>query len=117
MGNEAAHLGPEVSLVRDAATSPGGAEGLAGARAGPDAGVVGDAGKSERVAPSSDPGEEVDLLVPHKVSCPDIGNAPLVHVAGSDVPARDELAQPGRREGVDFVVVGAHNNTSQPIAA
>lgn len=80
--DEAAHFGPEMSLVVSPPALSGDTEGLAGAGTGPDGRIVGDAGKSESEGPAPDAGEEVNLGVPHKVICTDIYDAPLVHVAG-----------------------------------
>ncbi len=80
--DEAAHFGPEMSLVVSPPALSGDAKGLAGTGTGPDGRIVGDAGKSEGEGPASDAGEEVNLGVPHKVICTDIYDAPLVHVAG-----------------------------------
>lgn len=105
--DEAPHLWPEVALVGGAPAFSGDAERLTGAGAGPDGGIVGDAGESEGESPASDTGEKVDLSVPHKVSCADIGDAPFVNIAGREMAGGDEGAQPGGGEGVVLVVVGA----------
>jgi hypothetical protein len=80
--DKSAHFGPEVALVGGAPAFARGAEGLAGTGSGPDGGIIGDTGESEGKGPASDAREEVSLTVSHKVSCTDIGDAPLVHVAG-----------------------------------
>jgi hypothetical protein len=86
---------------------PSAREGLTGTGARPDGSVVRPAGESEGVAPSPDAGEEVTLSVGHKVGCLDISDGPFVHVSRRDLIGLDELAQPGRRERVDLVVIGA----------
>nr|WP_247888953.1 hypothetical protein [Azospirillum brasilense] len=105
--DEAAELGPQVALVGNATSFAGGGEGLAGARTGPDGLVVRPASQSKSEGPSADSREEVRLRVALDVVRLDIGNAPGVDVAGRDVAVSDQLAQPCRRAGVEFVVVGA----------
>jgi hypothetical protein len=68
LGDEAIELGPEVALVGKSCPFSGGAEGLAGARAGPDGSVVGPSCKTEGVGPDADPGEEVALRVTREVA-------------------------------------------------
>jgi len=59
--DETEPLRPEVTLVVGALASAGDAEGLTGARAGPDRSVVGPPGESECVAPDTDACEEMRL--------------------------------------------------------
>jgi hypothetical protein len=106
LSDEAAELGPEVAGVGGSGSLPCDAEGLAGARPGPDGFIVRYAGETQGERPSPDPGEEVALPVPHKVIWRDIGDAPFVDVARRDVAGGDEGPQPRGGEGVDLVVVG-----------
>lgn len=55
--------------------------------------------------PSADPGEEMALGVSHKLIWSDIFNTPFVNIAVRDELLTDQLAQPCRRAGVEFVVV------------
>ncbi len=104
--DEAAHFGPEMSLVVSPAALSGNAERLAGAGTGPDGRIVGDAGKSKGEGPAPNTREEVSLAVSHKVIWTDIDDAPFVHVAGREMAGGDEGAQPSGGEGVNLVVVG-----------
>jgi|TARA_R110000787_G_scaffold191484_1_gene302819 hypothetical protein len=56
-------------------------EGLAGARAGPYFSVVGPPCESERVRPTSEPCEEVALVINGKVIWSNIYYTPLVYIA------------------------------------
>jgi hypothetical protein len=60
--------GPEVALVGKSGLFSGGAEGLAGAGAGPDGPVVGPSCETEGVGPDADTGEEVALRVTREVA-------------------------------------------------
>jgi hypothetical protein len=68
LADEPMKLGPEVTLVSKSGTFAGGAEGLAGARAGPDGAVVGPSCETEGVGPNADTGEEVALGVALEVA-------------------------------------------------
>jgi hypothetical protein len=68
LGDEAIELRPEVTLVGKSGSLSGGAEGLAGAGAGPDGSVVGPSCKTEGVGPDADTGEEVALGVTLEVA-------------------------------------------------
>lgn len=101
---------PEVSLVVEALLLPRSAEGLAGARAGPDRATIGPSGDTKGSAPDADPGEEVALSKSSKFICADIEDAPFVDHAGRDMACGDEVAQPLGRIGVGFVVPGGHRS-------
>lgn len=99
--------GPEVPLVSKPSAFACRAERLARAGSRPYGRVVGHAGASQGVAPDPDAGEEVALLVSHKLVWPYILDAPFVDVAGRDVARGDQVAQPCRGLRVVLVVVGA----------
>jgi hypothetical protein len=68
LGDEPVELRPEVTLVGKSCSLSGGAEGLAGAGAGPDGPVVGPSCETEGVGPDADTGEEVALRVTLEVA-------------------------------------------------
>ena len=107
--NEPEPDGPEVARVGEAFLLSGGAEGLAGARAGPDGLVVGPSSAAQGVAPDADPGEEVTLVERMKVFRLNIMYAPLVHFAVGNVPCCDQIAQPRGCVWVVFIIVGPHS--------
>jgi hypothetical protein len=106
--------GPEMAFVVESATAPGIAEPLAGARAGPHVGVVGDASEPEREAPSGDAGEEMPLPQSSNVSWSQIGDASLIDNSRRDVAGCDQAAQPSHRERIDLVVQRGHSPASLP---
>ncbi len=99
---------PEVPLVSKARSFACRAERLARAGSRPYARVVGHAGAAQGVAPDADSGEEVALLVSHKLVWPYILDAPFVNDTGRDVAGVDQVAQGLRGLGVDLVVEGGH---------
>jgi len=110
--DEAAELGPEVALVVEAALLTGNTERLAGTRAGPDGLIVRPSGKSKGVGPAADAGEEVALSESSKVCRRDVGDASLIDHPIRDVAGSNQVPQPCRRVGVDFVVVRGHSHLS-----
>lgn len=96
---------PEVALVVEAALLAGGAEGLAGAGAGPDRTVVCPSAQSKSVGPDADASEEVALREAGEVIGLDVLNVALVHFARGDMPGGDEVPKPLRGEGLTLVVV------------
>ncbi len=68
LADEPVELGPEVALIGKSGSFSGGAEGLAGAGAGPDGPVVGPSCETEGVGPDADTGEEVALRVTLEVA-------------------------------------------------
>jgi hypothetical protein len=74
LGDEAIELRPEVALVGKPCSLSGGAEGLAGTRAGPDGAVVRPSGETKGVGPDADPGEEMALRVALEVNGLNIDN-------------------------------------------
>lgn len=109
LADEVEEGGPKVPLIIKPAAFACRAERLAWTRSGPHRTIIRPAGETERVGPDSDAGEEVALSKSRKLIWLDIGNAPLVHDAGRDVPRRDQVAQPLRGVGIEFVVVGSHD--------
>ena len=100
---------PQMALVIGRLALPGCGEWLTGAGAGPNKSVVTPPCKSKRIRPSADPGKEVALSVSAQVVRFDINDAPLIDIAWSDVSCSDEIAEPLRGIGIDFVVVGCRH--------
>jgi len=107
--DEAEEVGPEMSLVVEAASLAGGAERLTWARTGPNRTLVTPPGAAQGVAPDANPGEEVALGVTTKVIGFNVLDAALVDIARCDMSGLDKLAQPRRREWIEFIVVGTHS--------
>jgi hypothetical protein len=59
--------------------------------------------------PSTDAGEEMALIEGGKVASGDIFDTAFVNFAIGDQAFSNKFAQPGRSEGVKFVVVSSHN--------
>jgi len=89
--DEAGELGPEMSSVVCSTALSGDGERLAGATAGPDRLVVGPSGESEGEGPAPDPGEEVVLGIPSKVSSSNVNDASLIHISWGDQPVLYQL--------------------------
>lgn len=100
---------PNVSFIaralRAAMTDASDAVGLAGDAAGPRRALVRPSGDPERSGPSADAGEEMALPVSSEVVGVNKSNVPFIDIARRYVPRRDEIAEPLRGVGVDFVVV------------
>jgi hypothetical protein len=105
-----------VPLVSKPASFACRAERLAWAGAGPDRLVVTDACGSERAAPDSDAGEEMDLGVSREVVGCEVENRSPVNSAGRDLPGANEVFEPVGGEVVDLVVEGEsiHRTTHAP---
>jgi hypothetical protein len=99
---------PEMTGIVEAATLPGGTEGLAGARPCPNRPIC-PAGDNKSVVPPTDAGEEVAAVVAGKVSGLHVSNVALVNEPRGDEAAGHESSQPSCREGIEFVVVGIHS--------
>jgi hypothetical protein len=99
---------PKMSRVENSLPLARVAERLAGTRAGPDVGGVGDAGESQGMRPSADACEEVPLSRSSDVCGCEVGDGTAVDSSGGDVAMGDETLQPVGREGVVLVVEGAH---------
>jgi hypothetical protein len=97
---------PKVSFVSGAAALARAAERLARAGACPDSLGVRDAGAPEGVAPDADAGEEVALNIPPKVICGDVSDISFIDLSWRDVARCNQVAQPLRRIGFVFVVIG-----------
>ena len=106
--DEAVELRPEVPVVVETFALSGGAEGLAGAGAGPDGPVVGPSGETEGVGPDADTGEEVALGVAVEVRSSHVPNGSFIDISVSDQFIGDQVAQPLRGVGVYLVIVRAH---------
>ncbi len=99
---------PKMSRVARSAPRARVAERLAGARAGPDIGVIGHACESECVGPSADAGEEVALPRPGNISGREVGDAASLDATGGDVSALGESLEPVGCERFNLVVDGIH---------
>jgi hypothetical protein len=108
LADEPEHVGPEVAVVGLRLLLPGGAEGLAGAGAGPDGSVVGPSSESKSEGPTPDASKKMYLGEPFKVASVQVGDAPLVNHAVRDESFADQLAEPSRGLGVVLVVEGGH---------
>jgi len=97
-----------MAIVKHPCASACLAERLAWARTRPHGSVVAPASQPESVRPEPDPREKVDLPVSDEVSGSDVSDVPLVDVAGSNVPCRDEVSEPLGTIAVLFVIVGRH---------
>lgn len=95
---------PEVPLVVKPSALACRAERLARAACGPDRAIIWPAGAAEGVGPSSDAGEEVDLIKSSKVGWADVLNISFIDYPWCDQPLGDQLAQPSGRLWIDFVV-------------
>jgi hypothetical protein len=98
---------PEVALVIEPSTLPGGAERLAGATSGPDGPVVGPAGESEGVTPHSDAGESMELRRGGDLFWLEVCDGAGIDASGGDVPSSSEVLQPRGGERVDLIVQGS----------
>lgn len=105
LSNETLEVRPEVAVVVETGTGAGVTERLARATGCPHRPGIAPTSSSKSVRPSSNSGEEVDLIVTSQVVCMDIGDAPFVYVAGRDVPLSDQIAKPLRGSGFPFVVI------------
>src|SRR5690606_25562977 len=76
---------------------------------GPDRLIIRPPGEPERVAPSADAGEEMALGVAPEVVGLNKSNVSLIHVPWRDVSRRNQVPEPLRGVGIDFVVVGGHS--------
>jgi hypothetical protein len=63
---------------------------------------------AEGIGPDTDSGKEVALGKSHKVSWHDIGDAPFVNLARGNLFRLDQLPEPLRGKGIDFVVISWH---------
>lgn len=106
--DEMMERGPKVPLVIEPAAFACRAERLAGAGAGPDRAVVSPSSKAQGVRPDSNASEGVELGEAGDVVGFKVTDVSFVHDARRDVAGADELAQPGGRVLVDFVVKSGH---------
>ncbi len=99
---------PEMSIVGPAFTFAGAGEGLTGTATRPNRSVIGPAGESERVGPAADAGEPMALDEPLDITGLNVLDVALIDFAIGNQPRFDQLAQPGRRVLVVFVVIRRH---------
>jgi hypothetical protein len=97
-----------VALIVAATLLARGAERLTGATSRPNKSIIGDACESEGVAPPSDAGEEVALIVAPEVVGLDFGDASLIDFSGGDQILGNQVAEPLGSERVNLVVIRAH---------
>jgi hypothetical protein len=90
--DEAKLVGPQVPLVVGTALLSGNRERLARARARPEFAIDWPSGESRGERPSADASEEMALRVSFDVVGSNIRDAPLVHVATSDMSCGDEIS-------------------------
>ena len=95
-------------LVKSAALSSGGGEGLAGARACPKRSVVGPSGELKGVCPARNAGKEMALSEASEILRLDLGDGSLVDVSAGNSSSCDEVLEPLGAEGVAIVVIGMH---------
>ena len=95
---------PEVALVIEPCTLPGGAEGLAGAASGPHGPVVGPADETEGVGPDSDSGESMELRRGGDLFWLEVCDGTGIDSPRGDVSSSSEVLQPRGGERVDLVV-------------
>ena len=98
--------GPEVALVSEPSTLPGGGKGLAGAASGPHGPVVGPAGESQGVGPDADPGESMELRRGGDLFWLEVCDGTGIDSSRGDVPSSREVLQPRGGERVDLIVDG-----------
>lgn len=108
LGDKASKDWPQMPLVCEPDLLPGRGKRLAGAGTSPNRSAVSPSGKSERMRPSTDAGEEMALDIPSDVVGPHIGDRSLVNVASWDVSGGDKIAKPLRGIGVNLIVIGGH---------
>jgi hypothetical protein len=101
-----------MTLVGKSCPLSGGAEGLAGAGAGPDGPVVRPSGKAEGIGPDADTGEEVALGVAAEVRSSHVPNGSVIYVTFRYQSTVDQIAQPLRCVGVYLIIVRNHSSTS-----
>ena len=88
---------------------------LTGAGTGPDWSPLGPSGKPEREGPASNAGEEMVFGESFEVIGSHLLNVAFVHLAVRQLPVRNQLPQPRRRERVVFVVVGTHTDSAMSV--
>jgi len=104
-GDEAAEIGPEVTIVEDAAAFSGDGEGLTGARSRPNRSPWIPTRELEGIGPAADAGEEVHIGESFEFFWLNVPDAASVNFAFPDVAGRDEVFKPGGGEAIDFVVI------------
>jgi hypothetical protein len=99
---------PEMTLVLFAVTPTCLREGLTRAGTSPNSPAVIPSGKSERIGPAPDAGEEMALCEPSHVLGGHVSDVSLVNFAIGYQSCLDKFAQPRGGERIVFVVVGGH---------
>jgi hypothetical protein len=97
-----------VALIVAATLLACGAEGLAWTTTCPNRSSVWPSCKPQGVAPASNSGKEVALVIASQVISLYLKNAALVHIARRNQVARNQVAQPLRSVGVELVVISGH---------
>ena len=64
------------------------------------------------MTPNADTGEEMALNIAPEIVRRHLGDAALIHVAGSDMTRSNEVAQPLGGERIDLVVIGCQRAPS-----
>jgi hypothetical protein len=108
LGDKVVKSGPKVPFIGFTLSLSRARKRLTWTGAGPNSAVIGPPGEPERVGPSADASKEVALEISVKLSCPDIGDVPLINFARRNVSGFDEVSQPLSGIGVNLVVIGWH---------
>jgi hypothetical protein len=108
LGDKVVKSGPEVSFVGMTFPPSSDRKRLTRATAGPDWNFIRVSGEFKSIGPSADAGEEMGLGVAAQVVGSHIDDAPLVNVASGDVSGCDEVSEPSRCVGGDFIVICGH---------
>ena len=103
---------PQVPLVRKPSSRACRAERLTRAGTSPYGPVVAPSGRPEGMGPDANTGEEMALGESPQVVRSDIFNTPFINNTRRDMPRLNEVAQPLRRRGVYFIIVGCHSIAS-----
>jgi len=105
LADEISEDGPEMALVCGSELLTGAGERLTRARSRPDGLIVRHSRKTQGVRPSTDPGEEVALMVSDQLCWLDIHDATFVHRAFRNVAVFDKFAEPSSRFWIVFIIV------------
>jgi hypothetical protein len=108
LADETKHLWPEVTVVGEASAFAGAGERLAGAGAGPDELVGGEAREVESEVPTADSGEQMDALKPQEIVGGEICNGAIVNDAWRDGAGVDEILKPIAGEAINVIIQSPH---------
>jgi hypothetical protein len=103
--DEAGELWPQVALVGCAFALSRSAEGLAGARAGPDWPLIRPPGQLQGLRPAANTRKEMTLCISLQVVRLNVYDAAAVNVARRDAAERDQVFQPVSSIRIELVVV------------